>query len=76
MKVINTHNDTTSRHYFRVDHEGKDYEVTVYTNESGKFIDEDITLFGEELEHEGTDGQIREDIMDYLDENWDNLIKL
>jgi hypothetical protein len=75
MKAINTHNDTTSTHSFAVEHEGKDYQVTVFMNESGKFIDENITYNGDELEHEGTEGQIREDIMDYLAENWDDLVK-
>ena len=76
MNAINTHNDTTTTHYFKVDHEGKEYEVTMYTNMNGKFIDESVTLNGEELEYQGEEGQIREDIVTYLDENWDDLVRL
>ena len=75
MKATYDHNETTTQHYFRVDHEGKQYEVTVHTKENGKFIDENITHNGFELDYEGKEGQVREDIMTYLDENWDKLVK-
>lgn len=71
----------TSRYEFKVDHPGKDlagepaqYTVVVYTNDSGKFIDDSITLNGNELEHEGNEGDTREAILTYLDNNWDKLI--
>jgi hypothetical protein len=74
MKATNTYNDTTTNHYFNVEHEGKEYAVTMYTNTNGKFVDENITLDGEEIGYEGEEGQIREDIVNYLDENWDDLV--
>jgi hypothetical protein len=43
-------------------------------NGKGKFIDEYITRCDEELDYEGEEGQIREDIMDYIDKNWDKLV--
>ena len=76
MKATNTYNDTTTSHHFNVEHEGKEYAVTMYTNMNGRFIDENITLFGEEIGYEGEEGQIREDIVNYLDENWDDLVRL
>ena len=74
MKATNTHNEIFA-HYFKVEHEGKDYEVTVCIDENGKFADDHIALNGEELEYEGTEGQIREDIIDYLAFKWDDLVK-
>ena len=65
--------DTTNRHEFNVKIGENEYGVTVYTNSKGKFIDESILFRGSELEYEGDEGQIREDIMEYLDENWDKL---
>ena len=75
MNATLNHKDETTNYSFEIIHEGENYDVTVYLNECGKFIDESISRCGEELEYEGTEGQIREDIMDYLDENWDKLVK-
>jgi hypothetical protein len=70
-----TNSNTTTNYNFNITHEGYDYEVTVYLNESGKFIDDTITFpDGEELGYEGEEGQIREDIMNYIDENWYKLV--
>ncbi len=75
MNATLTDSNTTTNHAFNIEHEGEQYNVTVYLNESGKFIDESITYSsGYELEYEGEEGQIREDIMNYLDENWDKLV--
>lgn len=76
MNATLTHSNTTTNYEFSIKHENDTtYHVTVYLNESGKFIDESITYpGGDELEYEGEEGQIREDIMDYLDENWDKLV--
>jgi len=68
------HKDETCQYSFNIDHDGYTYNVVVHTNAKGKFVDEYINLNGEELEYEGTEGQIREDIMSYLDENWDKLV--
>lgn len=74
MNATLNHKDDTCQYSFSIEHEGKTYDVVVNTNRKGKFLDEYIYHNNEELEHEGTEGQIREDIMTYLDENWDKLV--
>ena len=75
MNIKLTDTNTTTNYTFDIEHEGDLYHVTVYLNESGKFIDDSITnTEGYELEYEGEEGQIREDIMTYLDNNWDKLV--
>ncbi len=69
---LETKNVSTS-YIFEVEHEGKTYNATVWLNEKGKFIDDEVSLNGEELEYEGTEGEIRESILEYIDENWDSL---
>ena len=76
MNATYNNSDTTIKHHFQIEHEGEQYGVTVHTKENGKFLDENITRDGFELDHEGEEGQIREDIMTYLDENWDSLVKI
>ena len=72
--TLNHKNDTTN-YSFEIIHEGENYDVTVHMDESGKFIDESITRCGEELDYEGHEGEVRDAIMDYLDANWDSLVK-
>ena len=74
MNATLTNKNETCNYSFFIEHDGKGYDVLVYTNNKGKFIDENIFFNGEELEYEGTEGQIREDIMTYLDDNWDKLV--
>ena len=61
---------------FVVEMDGVKYNARIYLNEKGRFIDEQISYnsSGEELDYEGTEGDIRERITDYLDENWDTLV--
>lgn len=73
MKTTLTNKNEVNNYEFNVEHEGNIYEVIVYTKE-GKFYDEQIFFNDEELDYEGEEGQIREDIMSYIDENWDKLI--
>jgi hypothetical protein len=73
MNATLTHKDETCQYSFDIEHEGETYSVVVNTNRKGEFLDEYIHHNNEELEHEGTEGQIREDIMTYLDENWDKI---
>ena len=75
MKAKLLDSETTTNHTFDVEHESKTYHVQIYLNAKGKFIDDSITLNDVELEHEGDEGQIREDIIEYLDEHWDELVK-
>lgn len=65
--------DTTSNFSFDVGIEGKTYFVKIYLNEKGKFIDELIQSEGVELAYLGTEGEIREKILNYLDKHWDSL---
>ena len=62
-----------SLYTFNIEHDGKVYKVKIYVNDKGKFIDESISLNDIELEGEGTEGEIREMILTYLDENWDEI---
>ena len=74
MNATLTDKNETCSYDFKIEHEGNTFELIVYTNREGKFIDEQIFFNGEELDYEGEEGQIREDIMTYLDENWDKLV--
>ena len=74
MNATLNHKNETTNYNFEIIHEGENYDVTVYLNESGKFIDESITRCGEELDYEGEEGEIRDAIIDYLDENWEKLV--
>ena len=66
----------TTNYTFRINIDEATYDVTVYLNEKGKFIDDSITQAnGEELGHEGEEGEIYEKIMDYLDNHWNLLVK-
>ena len=61
---------------FKVTVDGTDYHVKIWVNGKGKFVDESIThVSGEELEHEGTEGEIREKVIDYLDKQWNTLVQ-
>ena len=75
MNIELTESNTTTNYTFNVEREGEQYNVTIYLNESGRFIDDIITnASGDDLEYEGEEGQIREDIITYLDENWDRFV--
>ena len=74
MKATLACKDDTTNYSFNVNHEGMEYDVMIYLNASGKFIDERIYRNEEELGYEGEEGEIREAIVDYLDENWDKLV--
>jgi hypothetical protein len=74
MNATLTHKDETTNYSFNINHEGTNYSVLVFLDSRGKFIDERITKDEEELDYEGDEGQIREDIMDYLDKNWETLV--
>jgi len=69
--------DKTTNYTFRVEHEGITYDAVIYCNDKGKFIDDHIIscMTCEQLCHEGTEGEIREVILDYIDANWDKLVK-
>ncbi len=74
MKATLTSSSTDIRHNFQVEHEGKTYDVVIWVNEKGKFIDEEISLDDMELDGEGEEGEVREAITDYLAENWETLV--
>jgi hypothetical protein len=75
MNATLTNSDTTTNHTFDVDHKGKTYTVQIYLNAKGKFIDDTIMFNGVELGSEGTGGQIREEIIEYLSNHWDELVE-
>lgn len=76
MKVTNTLNVRTTRHEFEVKHKGEKYSVVIHCNAKGKFIEESVISkkSNEELAHEGSEGEVREAITDYISENWDKLV--
>lgn len=75
MKVTTQSKVTQVRHGFNIEFEGKTYTAIVWLDENGKFADEEICYQdGEELDTEGEEGDIREKIIDYLDQNWDSLV--
>lgn len=69
--------DTSNNYTFKIEYEGIPYEAVIYCNAKGKFIDEEITNLdtNEELDYEGSEGEIREQIVSYLDENWNTLVQ-
>jgi len=73
MKATLANKNEVTNYTFDIEHQGNTYEVIIYVK-GGKFYDEQIFLDGEELDYEGEEGQIREDIMDYVDKNWDKLV--
>lgn len=74
MKATLTNQDATINYSFDIELNGLTYRVQVYLNQKGKFIDDSITLDDRELDGEGEEGQTREDILNYLDENWTKLV--
>ena len=72
-----TYANTTTNYTFRINHEGIEYDAVIYCNGKGKFIDDSIIscMTFEQLNHEGTEGEIREQILDYIDANWETLTK-
>lgn len=76
MKFHLIDGNTTTNYTFNVNHKGKEYHVIVFVDNDGyKFVDSVISLHnGMELDYKGTEGQIREDIIDYVHEHWDNLV--
>jgi hypothetical protein len=75
MKVKFKGAEQTKRHTFTVAHKKNDYRVVIWLDETGKFMDEEVSFNGEELEGEGTEGEVREAIIDYLADNWETLVK-
>jgi predicted RNA-binding protein YlqC (UPF0109 family) len=59
MNATFHHKLVTSQFKFTVELDDESYTVTIHVHEKGKFI--------------GHEGDIREQIIDYLDENWDKL---
>lgn len=66
----------TRSYQFEVELDGVKYKVTMHLNDKDKFLDEEIqhAESGEHLEFEGTEGEIREKIVDFLDDNWSTLV--
>jgi len=75
MRINHISKTVIERYGFQVNYKGLALDVVIYLGENGRFADEEITLNGEELEYEGTEGEIREAVTDYLAENWEELTK-
>lgn len=74
MKAILQGSEFSNRHDFTIEIDKDTYSVSIWLNEKGKFIDETIKLNDIELEMEGEEGEIRENITDYLADNWEKLV--
>ena len=74
MKATLEYKQFTNRCRFNVEMDGHTYNVVIWVDEKGKFCDDEISLNDVELESEGTEGEIREKIINHLDENWDSLV--
>ena len=68
--------NTVTDYTFLIEREGVKYHVKVYVNESGKFIDDSITYVnsGEELEYQGEEGDVREELLNQLDKDWYKIV--
>jgi len=64
----------TTKHIFQVTYDGFTYDVVIWTDAKGRFQDDGISFNGEELEREGTEGDVREVITDYLAINWESIV--
>ena len=66
----------TKQFNFQVTIDSKEYDVTIWLDpEKNKFMDDVIRFNGEMLGCEGTEGEIREKILDFLDKEWENLVQ-
>jgi hypothetical protein len=65
---------TVTNYTFNVELDGRVYQAVVYLNDDQKFIDDQVTRDGILLEYEGEEGETREQILDYIDENWERLV--
>lgn len=63
------------RHSFEVEVDGLKYHVTCMCNASDKILDETIQHHGIELDREGGEGDLREQILDFVVEEWETLVK-
>ena len=76
MNATHVSSENTEIHEFNVTVNKVVYGVKVWLNRKGKFIDDEISFpNGDELHTEGAEGEIREKILSYLDENWDKLVR-
>ena len=77
MNVTAQSKVTQVRHGFNIEFEGKAYTAIVWLDEKGKFADDEICYQGgDELDTERSEGEIRNKIIDFLDQNWDTLVTL
>ena len=71
MNAALTSKETSTSYRFNVEHDGQTYQVQIWLNEKGKFIDQEIELNEEIID----DDTIEDAIVDYLDKNWDTLTR-
>jgi CYTH domain-containing protein len=74
MKAVLQSSNFVHQHDFTVEYDGVTFNVSIFLNQKEKFIDNSIKLNDNELEFEGEQGQIREDILNYLSDNWDKIV--
>ena len=74
-KVIEKQVSTLFR--FEIEFDGKKYNATIILGPKGRFFGESVEHADTNIElgHEGTEGDIRESIVDFIDKNWEMLTK-
>lgn len=72
MNATLTSKNTVDNYNFNITLNDVTYQVSVFLNEKGKFIDVEINLKGESV---SDDNDIYQAIVEYLDNNWDTLTK-
>lgn len=60
--------DTTSNYRFVIKRDNVTYEVTVWTNDKGKFIDDEMSVLGDS--DALVSKAVSDEILEYLSSNW------
>lgn len=68
MKATLVSKQEIFQYNFKVDYNNKQYDVTIYMSLKNKFIE--IVI-----EHADSDSVLYDLIVDYIDKNWDSIVK-
>ena len=71
MKAKLTSTNETNQYNFEISIDEAIYAATIYTNNKGKFIDWEVT----DVDGDFVDTTIEDKVIDYIDKNWNTLVK-
>lgn len=76
MNAILTLSDTLSQFWFEIEFNQQKYRANFSLHGNGKFgeIEVEFVSNGKVLEDEGEEGEIKEQIISFIDKNWDTLV--